>query len=165
MAIMKQKPKTEEEAVRGLTRMVGREVARWQRNHTQDRNDLFQEGMIGVLHAYRKFDDSKGSSFSTYAWLWVRHYIRAYAMKSWNTKNNTADLDYSEYKLTHTEDNIDQISTDKFFSKQDKDVQEIYNLRKQGYTFQEISESLGEKNLHVVRNKFMKVIGELNEER
>ena len=39
------------------------------------REDFFQEGMIGLLEALRRFDPAHGTRFSTYAQHWVRYYI------------------------------------------------------------------------------------------
>ena len=37
--------------------------------------DLIQEGNMGLMHAARKFDFSKGFKFSTYATYWIKQYI------------------------------------------------------------------------------------------
>ena len=162
MAIIKNKPETREEAVLVLSRMVGKLASKWARNHRQDYNDIYNEGMIGVLEAYNKYDPKHGAAFSSYAYLWARHYVRQYALKSWNTKNNTAAMDYSDYNLGTVEyDNIDSISIEKQIKKQPKDVQKIFNLRKEGYNFREIAEMEGYPSLHKVRNKFMEACEKL----
>ena len=38
-------------------------------------DDLEQEGMIGLLEAATKYDDSKGAKFSTYASYWIKKKI------------------------------------------------------------------------------------------
>ena len=38
-------------------------------------DDLEQEGMIGLLEAATKYDDSKGAKFSTYATYWIKKKI------------------------------------------------------------------------------------------
>ncbi len=43
-------------------------------------DDLIDEGMIGVRHAVDKYDAHR-CSWSTYAGLWIDHYIRLYLMK------------------------------------------------------------------------------------
>ena len=40
-----------------------------------DKADLHQVGMLGILKAIKTFDETK-SSFKTWAWYWVRSYIR-----------------------------------------------------------------------------------------
>lgn len=40
-----------------------------------DVNDLVSEGNLGLLQAWEKFDPSKGTKFSSYAWFWARAYI------------------------------------------------------------------------------------------
>jgi|SRR5690554_1492723 len=51
------------EAYSNLVRSI---VARY-RNYGCPEDDLFQEGMIGLLEAKERFDDSRGVAFATYA--------------------------------------------------------------------------------------------------
>src|SRR5438309_4395427 len=44
-------------------------------HYGMEREDLLQEGRLGLLHAARKFDPSRGCCFSTSAATWVRHWI------------------------------------------------------------------------------------------
>ena len=155
-AMLKDKPATKDEACRKLTRMVGKVASRWTRNHTQDYYDFMQEGYIGVCEAYDRFDGTKGAAFSSYAYLWIRHYIRQHALKSWSTKNNTASLSYEDYNLGTVEyDGIDRLSLEKQISKFSTDLQKIFELRKEGWTYSEIAEQEGYDSLHKVRNKYL----------
>lgn len=43
-------------------------------------DDLFQEGLSGLLKAAEKFDKSKDASFATYAMWWIRAYQKRYTM-------------------------------------------------------------------------------------
>lgn len=47
-------------------------------NHQSMREDLFQEGIIGLLSAIDGFDPHKGFQFSTYAIWWIRQAINNY---------------------------------------------------------------------------------------
>lgn len=38
--------------------------------------DLVQEGLLGLLHAVRKFEFGRRTKFSTYALFWIRYYIQ-----------------------------------------------------------------------------------------
>ncbi len=54
--------------------------------------DLKQEGMIGLLMAYSKFDASKGTQFSTYAMYWIKKQI----LQALN-KESTSTINYTSY--------------------------------------------------------------------
>ena len=41
-------------------------------------DDLFQEGVLGLIHAFTKFDTERGYRLSTYAYNWIYAYVRRY---------------------------------------------------------------------------------------
>lgn len=45
---------------------------------TTGRDDLVAEGLLGLMHAVRKFDIARGTQFSTYAVWWVRQRIQRF---------------------------------------------------------------------------------------
>lgn len=53
-------------------------INKFYKEHRTIREDLVQEGSIGLLTAVEKFDCDKGFKFSTYATWWIRHSINTY---------------------------------------------------------------------------------------
>ena len=51
-----------------LVALIGRQFA----NRGVDTPDLIQEGSIGLIKAWRRFDQTRGVRFSTYATWWIR---------------------------------------------------------------------------------------------
>lgn len=59
------------------TRLVGAEAIKFAERTTRlELDDLFQEGILGLMHAVEKFDPDKGFRFTTYATWWIRQYIQ-----------------------------------------------------------------------------------------
>jgi len=52
--------------------LAKRYAGSYQGQHLLDLEDLYQEGVLGLLHAAEKFDARKGFRFSTYATYWIR---------------------------------------------------------------------------------------------
>tara|TARA_B100001063_G_C16735076_1_gene541528 strand:+ start:1094 stop:1681 length:588 start_codon:yes stop_codon:yes gene_type:complete len=51
-----------------------------------DRDELLQEGYIGLIYACRKYDPSFNVELSTYSSYWIRSYIGKYLKKKHNTQ-------------------------------------------------------------------------------
>lgn len=49
---------------------------------SSDYDDLLQAGNIGLIEAERRFDPTKGASFCTFAYFWVRKLIKEEVAKS-----------------------------------------------------------------------------------
>ncbi len=59
-------------------------LTRYYRNKGFNRDDLIQEGVIGLIRACKKFDYNKGVKFTTYACYWIRQSIQMYVLKNSN---------------------------------------------------------------------------------
>lgn len=156
-------PTTLNEAIEICTPIVNKLAHKWKRNHYQMFNDLQQEGFLGVCEAWARFDPEAGVKFTTYAWWWIRAHIRSTAMGSWEYQNNTAREEAAAYSETETYEINDRlISVLRQVEKLPKQDRKMYQLRMDGYTFDEIAKEVGEKSLHKVRNHLLKINEQLD---
>jgi RNA polymerase sigma factor (sigma-70 family) len=72
------------------------------------KDDLFQEGTLGILHAIQKFDPNRGASFLTCAYLWSKSYILNF-MKSRQNRSRMRDVDLCEIENTISDPEIDLV--------------------------------------------------------
>lgn len=74
--------------------------------HNFDKDDLMQEGTLGLIKAIEKFDYTKGCKFSTYATFWINHSI----FRAINNNGNTIRLPiYVREKLNQFRVKIDSL--------------------------------------------------------
>lgn len=76
-------PEAARELVQRNLRFVVK-VAMGYRKYGRPVGDLIQEGNLGLLHAVRKFDPSRGTRLISYAVWWIKAYIQSYVIQSWS---------------------------------------------------------------------------------
>ena len=159
-------PTNVDQACRQLTRMVHKLAKKWTRNHYNEYNDIVQQGFMGVVEAWNRFEgteyQTKGYKFSTYAWLWIRAYMKSYAESNWKRLNNTTPIDVHEFHLETYSLDENQIFMDVSIDKLPDADKQIIRMRKEGYTFQEIAKVTSFKSLHKVRNRFLEICSDLD---
>lgn len=119
-----------------------------------ERDDLLQEGFIGLFSAVNSFDSAKNVSFKTYANVCIRNSI--INAVNHDGKKNKISLDLSE--LENSEDCIDRALTPEelAISKSEVDAlqkiisttlsqkeKEVFRLFLGGFTYSEIAKKLG----------------------
>jgi RNA polymerase sigma-32 factor len=77
----------DERALRELlsshTRLVGSLIRRI-RSPQISHQDLFQEGLMGLVEAANRFDPERGFRFSTYALFWIKARTREHVLRNWS---------------------------------------------------------------------------------
>ena len=59
-------------------------IANTYKNYGLNPMDLIQEGNIGLMHAVKGFDPTKGYRLISYAVWWIKAYIQNFVIKSWS---------------------------------------------------------------------------------
>lgn len=73
---------------------------------SEDFDDLYQEGMLGLLEANRRFDPEKGAAFATYAYFWVAKWILRAKMGDREYNHESIDANgYDAIADQHVQDN------------------------------------------------------------
>ena len=105
--------------------------------------DLEQEGMIGLLEAANKFEENKGTKFSTYATYWIKKYILAAVDKekkhSLNSTNLNEEITKDKKAITIKSDTNIVLPSD--MPENEKNV--LTMLYEDEFTLKEIAEELG----------------------
>ena len=154
-----------------------------------DYNDLYQEGLIGLINAIESFKEQKDIKFSTFAFLCIKRKILT-AVKNANRKkhsilNESYSLDYKldddlasfDNLLSANEGGIEDLLVTKENNEYiNKRINEslsdfekmVYDLRINNFTYDEIAQTLGktqksvERTLDRIRIKIKNILKEIN---
>ena len=83
--------------------------------------------------------------------------MKAYAETNWKRLNNTTPLDKHEFRLETYDIDESAIFLETEISKFQPEDRKIFDMRKEGYTFNEIAAETSFENLHKVRNRFLEL--------
>lgn len=154
-----------------------------------DYNDLYQEGLIGLMQAIDKFKDQKDIKFSTFAFLCIKRKIislvRDVNRKKHSALNNSYSIDYKQEDDTRSFDNI--LTTnyngieellvnkekDEYFNKRiNEDLSSfektVYDLRLNNFSYEEISHILNKTPKSIdgalarIKLKIKNILDEIN---
>ena len=68
------------------TGLVHKIVSRFpMKNANCSYDDLYQEGLLGLMHGIRKFDVTRGVRLSTYCYRWIQAFVKRYYLNHYRT--------------------------------------------------------------------------------
>ena len=154
-----------------------------------DYNDLYQEGLIGLDSAIKGYRDKKDIKFSTFAFICIKRNmitaVRSVSRKKHSILNESYSIDYHgdddkngfENIVYDVNSSIDDLlvnkeSADYFNKKIESELtdfeKKVYQLRLNGFNYEEIAKTLGktlksiESVLFRIRIKIRKILNEID---
>lgn len=123
-------------------------------NHNSDRDDLNQEGLIGLLNSISSFDADRGIRFSTFAETCINNRMKTFVAKG--TKNAEKIIsDPDEFSVVHSvldydtpesiylyKENFSEMMN-KISSVLSETERKVFNLCVQGVSYKDAAERLG----------------------
>lgn len=148
-----------------------------------DEKDLYQEGLIGLLHAIDTYQEKKDALFKTYATRCIENSIKTAIARSYNSKNknlnDSVSLDYVDpytnrnlYDLIGDPDVIETLISKEDIEELDKYIgrtfrgleKKVIELKKEDYSNDEIATTLNEDK-RVIENALFRIRTKLKEYR
>jgi len=77
--------------------------------NTVSKEDLIQEGFLGLMEAEKKYDPNQGTEFGTYAYYWIKKYMLAAIKKEIEHSkktNSIEDVSVAEIKDEEEKENV-----------------------------------------------------------
>jgi len=121
-------------------------VANEYKNYGLNTMDIIQEGNVGLMHAVKGFDPTKGYRVISYAVWWIRAYIQNYIIKSWSlVKVGTTQAQRKLfYKLRSTKNQM-EIGEGNLSSENYKELADKLNVTYEAVI--EMDQRMGSKDL------------------
>ena len=143
----------------GLVHYFGAMYKQKYRLDDDERNDLIQEGMLGLFRAADKYDPERGVKFTTYACWWIRGkmstQMRARRRRRALVRKATV-LSSSAYTDRHPEPMLSRVVQ----TLPPKDWLILYLRYDRLYSFREIGEVMG-VSTHTVYSAHARLLGRL----
>lgn len=154
-----------------------------------DYNDLYQEGLIGLMQAIDKFKEQKDIKFSTFAFLCIKRKIislvRDVNRKKHSALNDSYSIDYHPEDDNRSFDNLLATSysgiedllvskeNDEYINRRINEVlsdfeKTVYELRLNNFSYEEISQLLNKSfksidgTLSRIKEKIKNILNEMN---
>ena len=154
-----------------------------------DYNDLYQEGLIGLINAVDNFKNQKDIKFSTFAFVCIKRSIISAVRNASRKKHSALNESYSlDYDLGVVEKSFNNVVSDNIggledllVSKEQNEVfnkkllssltdfeKEVYDLRINNFSYDEIASMLGKNKKAIgstlvrIRIKLRKILDEMN---
>ena len=158
MAIMQHKPNRPEDALKAMDRVIWKMAHKYARNHRdRDLDDLYMDGVEGLMKAYHSYDATKGRAFSSHAYQWIWAHIKDRALIKYDNYNRTSGTPIEEHNLGEYTMPLDElVDANRMVERMDPTARAIHVARQQGFSYREISEAMEKlgkpMTLHQVRN-------------
>ena len=153
---------SEEEAFdrhKGLIRLVCGRLQGYARRNGIEWGDLWQEASLAFVQVYRKYDTTRGTTFSTYAVMGMTYHLLRYIQGSYRRKVASVSLDApADEKERHSildvigrEGDYTGIDVREFVETLTPDEKEVLRLTAAGIIQREIGRRIGANQVKVSR--------------
>jgi len=114
------------------------------------KEDLIHEGILGIIHALKKFDISKNFRLSTYARWWIRASMQEYLLKNWSIvkSGSTASQKALFFSLNKLKKQINYNSYDYMGDRELKMISKILNVKSLEVQNMESRLAMGDQSLN-----------------
>lgn len=114
------------------------------------KQDLINEGIIGVIHAVNKFDLKKNLRLSTYASWWIKAFMQDYILKNWSIVRTASTASHKSlfFGLNKIKSKILNTSNGFLMNDQIKDIAKQYNVKTNVISDMESKLTFGDQSLN-----------------